>query len=68
MVVGFIVLVIGIIFLLKNLDILQGDVWDIVWPCLIVAVALGMLLKRKHPFYKWEHLGKKWHKKFHEEN
>lgn len=70
MVIAFIVLAIGIIFLLKNLGLIAGDVWDIVWPCLIIALALSLLLKKRHihHFCDWGKIGKKWPKKPHEES
>jgi hypothetical protein len=54
---GFVILVVGLVFLLKNLDILSGDVWPIIWPCLIIALGLSVLWKRKKRSDKWEKFG-----------
>ncbi len=41
------IIVIGFIFLLKNLGIITGPAWDIIWPLLIIALGFSMLLKPK---------------------
>ena len=43
---GLAILIIGVVFLLENLGIITSSVWDIIWPSLIIALGLGMLLKR----------------------
>jgi len=39
--------VIGIIFLLKNLGIMPEIAWDIIWPIILVVVGLTMIFKKK---------------------
>ncbi len=42
-----VVLIVGFVFLFKNLGFISGDVWSIVWPCLLIALGLGILLNKK---------------------
>lgn len=68
---GLIILIIGILFLLKNLGLISGNLWNIFWPLLLIAIGLGLMLKKRHS--PWGHWGEKccnfgdeMHKKFHE--
>ena len=44
---GALVLVIGVVFLLKNLGYIGGSVWDIVWPSIIIIAGLAMVFRAK---------------------
>ncbi|MBL7156031.1 MAG: hypothetical protein ISS87_00305 [Candidatus Pacebacteria bacterium] len=46
---GIILLAIGAVLLLQNLGFISGNMWNILWPCLIIAMGLSVLLKKK----KW---------------
>lgn len=64
---GLIILIIGILFLLKNLGLISGSVWNIFWPLLITAIGLGLMLKKRHsPWEKMHKFGEEMHRKFHE--
>lgn len=39
--------VMGIIFLLKNLGIMPEIAWDIIWPVILIVVGLTMIFKKK---------------------
>jgi hypothetical protein len=45
---GFFILVLGILFLLKNLGVVNGDIWDILWPLLIIAFGASLVFKKRH--------------------
>ena len=48
MFVGFFLVFIGVLMLLKKFGMLQGGVWDYIWPAALVAVGLSLILgKRK---------------------
>lgn len=47
MYVGLAVLVAGVLFLLKNLGYISSNVWDIIWPCLVVILGLAMIFRQK---------------------
>ncbi|MDD5098365.1 MAG: DUF5668 domain-containing protein [Candidatus Pacebacteria bacterium] len=47
MFVGISITIIGIIFLLQNLKIINGDIWQIIWPALLIAAGLSMICKKK---------------------
>jgi hypothetical protein len=54
---GLIILAVGLIFLLKNLGIIGGDVWPVIWPCLVIAFGLSILWRRKKTRDKWGKIG-----------
>jgi hypothetical protein len=43
---GGVIAGIGGVFLLRNLDILQGNVWQFIWPMILIAVGASMLVSR----------------------
>ncbi|MFA6593953.1 MAG: DUF5668 domain-containing protein [Candidatus Buchananbacteria bacterium] len=40
-------IIIGAIFLLKNLGLLAGINWDVIWPIVIIIVGVIWLFKKK---------------------
>lgn len=48
MFVGLAVLVVGVLYLLKNLGYISSNVWEIIWPCLIVVLGLAIVFRRKN--------------------
>ena len=44
---GVALVVVGVVFLLKNLGILPSVAWDIVWPVALVVIGLAMIFKKK---------------------
>lgn len=53
---GIILVIIGLVFLLRNLGFITGDIWNILWPCLVIAIGLKFILKRKYD--RWDKLHK----------
>jgi hypothetical protein len=51
---GLILIALGVLFLLKNLGIISGSVWDIFWPILLIVLGLEILIStlRKRKFFK----------------
>lgn len=47
MTLGIALVVIGAIFLLKNLGVLGAINWDIIWPIALIAFGVLMVLKKK---------------------
>lgn len=45
---GMILIIIGVLFLLKNIGFLEGIDWNIIWPVALIAVGLNMFFKKKH--------------------
>jgi len=54
--VGLIVIVIGGLFLLRNLGLIPYLSWSVVWPIIIILIGLCMIEKRRW----WNH-GHHWH-------
>ncbi|MFA6526424.1 MAG: DUF5668 domain-containing protein [Candidatus Buchananbacteria bacterium] len=44
---GIALIILGAIFLLKNLGILAGIQWDIIWPIVIIAIGIAMVSKKR---------------------
>jgi len=44
---AYALIVLGAIFLLKNLGMLTMVNWDIVWPIALIALGVSMLMKKK---------------------
>ncbi len=45
---GIILIIIGGIFFLKNIGLLEGIEWGVIWPLAIIAVGVQMLTKKRH--------------------
>ena len=43
---GVFIFALGVMFLLKNLNVIQGDIWGILWPLLIVAFGAALIFKK----------------------
>jgi predicted membrane protein len=52
---GGVMIAVGTIFLLHNLDIIHGNVWNFFWPVILICVGLGMLARNLdgHPEWNW---------------
>ncbi len=48
MVFGFVILALGVLFLLRNLGVVRGDIWDFLWPIAIIALGISILFKKRH--------------------
>jgi len=47
MFLGLLVFVVGVIFLFQNLGYIGGNVWNIIWPALVIVVGLSMIMRPK---------------------
>lgn len=45
MVFGLILVAIGAIFLLQNLEIITGKAWEIIWPVVVILLGVGFLVR-----------------------
>lgn len=74
MFVALSIIAIGTIYLLKNFEVIDVDVWNILWPTLIIIIGLSIVFRqrrRKHwwDFFDnqtkedWEHWGQEFGKK-----
>ncbi|MFW0837677.1 MAG: LiaI-LiaF-like domain-containing protein [Candidatus Komeilibacteria bacterium] len=41
-----VIVILGVVLLLNNLGIVSANVWDVVWPILIIAIGIAMMSKR----------------------
>jgi len=44
---GVALVIIGAIFLMKNLGIISGIAWDIFWPLALIVVGISMIFKKR---------------------
>ena len=54
MIIGLILIIIGGVFLLKNLGFITEGAWSIIWPAILIVIGLGILLKRRDQGFFWE--------------
>ena len=46
---ALLLILLGLIYLLKNLGFLVGSIWAIVWPSLLILIGIYLIIKgRKH--------------------
>lgn len=45
MFIGILLIIVGSVFLLKNLGILTQGVWEVVWPAALVAFGIYLIYK-----------------------
>lgn len=43
---GFFLIIIGVIFLLKNLGLISAGAWDILWPILLIALGISFVTRQ----------------------
>ncbi len=63
---GTTLIIIGSFFLLKNLGLISGSLWNIVWPSLIIILGLKSVLRKKYSYFDKFHRFKKEAHKFNE--
>ncbi len=51
---GGIVMFVGAVFLLRNLGLLHGNVWEYFWPVILIAVGLGLLIRALEGNHIWD--------------
>jgi len=52
MIIGFILIIIGVVFLLQNLGYISGESWSIIWPAILIVIGFWILFKRRdHGFF-----------------
>ena len=44
---GFLILLIGVLMLLDELNIIYGDFWDYFWPVALIALGASMVFKNR---------------------
>lgn len=48
---GIFLIIIGVIFLLKNLGFITGGLWDIFWPIVLIVWGLSLITKKSGRFW-----------------
>jgi membrane-bound ClpP family serine protease len=44
---GVILIIIGLAFLLKNLGVISAGAWGFIWPALLIALGVWLLVERR---------------------
>ena len=47
MFIGFLILLLGVIMLLTQLDVIRGGVWDYFWPTALIALGISLIAKNR---------------------
>lgn len=50
---GFILIIIGAIFLLRNLGFIPGNAWEVIWPALLIAAGLSFVMRKSRAAFFW---------------
>ena len=50
---AYFLIIVGIVFLLKNLGLLPVGTWEIIWPALLIAWGLSMIFGRHRYWWGW---------------
>jgi len=59
--IGSLLIVVGFFFLLRNLGLISGEIWDVFWPTVIILIGVKLFLwpRKWHGFWKQFGGGKK---------
>lgn len=60
MFLAFLVITIGIFYLLKAMGIISEDIWSFIWPSILIVLGLSMIFKQKRRRSFWWDMGD-WH-------
>ncbi|MFA4937109.1 MAG: DUF5668 domain-containing protein [Patescibacteria group bacterium] len=50
---AFLLIILGLVFLFKNLGFISGDAWGIIWPLLIIALGVSLVSKKRTSSWHW---------------
>jgi uncharacterized membrane protein len=56
---SLLLILIGIVFLLKNLGLIAGEVWGIIWPLILILMGVYFILKSRRSRMFWEKVWRK---------
>jgi len=59
MFIASLLIVVGVVFLLKNLGLITGDIWGIIWPLILILFGVYVLLKNYRYRMFWERVWRK---------
>jgi len=63
MIIGFILIIIGVVFLLQNLGYISEGAWSIIWPAILIIFGLWILLRKREEGFFLAPLENFWKKK-----
>lgn len=46
---GALLLVLGALWLLKNLEVIKGDIWPYILPAILILIGLKLIIQRARP-------------------
>ena len=47
MFVGALILIVGIVFLMQNLGYISGNVWQVIWPLIVIVAGFSMIIRNR---------------------
>jgi uncharacterized membrane protein len=63
MFIGLIIIVIGLVLLMQNMGLVGPDIWNVIWPSLIILFGISLIMKRKRSEDRWEKIKKHFEEK-----
>lgn len=54
---GALLTIIGIFLLLRNLGIISGQLWDVLWPSFLILIGIKLLLQPRKWHKFWDQFG-----------
>ena len=46
---GVLILLLGTLLLLQQLDIIHGGIWEYFWPVAVIAIGISMIVRNRYP-------------------
>jgi uncharacterized membrane protein len=63
MFVGLIIIVIGLVLLMQNMGFVGPEIWNVIWPSLIILFGISLLMKRRRSEDHWDKIKKHFEEK-----
>jgi hypothetical protein len=51
---GFVVMLVGLLYLLRNTQIISALQWDIIWPLIVLLIGISMILRNHCGCGRWD--------------
>ncbi|MFH1111929.1 MAG: DUF5668 domain-containing protein [Patescibacteria group bacterium] len=53
MFLSYLLIILGLVFLFKNLGWISGGAWGVIWPLIIIIFGVAMLSKKRRNCWHW---------------
>ncbi len=56
---SLLLILLGVIFLLKNLGLLAGNIWSLIWPLVLILIGVYLIVKGRRHRALWMNIRRK---------